>query len=264
MVSCVFLREERKHMVRQTYVGRMPVEAVSTPDWPVSLSALSCHHSFKHVYCTHKLDVKQKIFLFPYISSLLWVWSRWFYFILFRNRDDWTLINKLQLHPVSVCLTSVCVCFSFRSHTTNSILPTSAKSTPTLNADVRKAPSSMRWCSSVSNTCWRSTSQVRSHLTPHVDKTRSMKLVKLIYNEELLMTIWSELLCGFLDVVSRVCVLCDWASSHLFSYLQAQWSQRRRFRKPSSSTRCTSNRLCSMKKAGGKSLRYRKRFQLSV
>lgn len=53
---------------------------------------------------------------------------------------------------------------------------------------------------------------------------------------------------------------CDWGCGNFVCSLQAQWSQRRRFRKPSSFTRCTSNRLCSMKKAGGKSLRYTKTF----
>ncbi len=62
---------------------------------------------------------------------------------------------------------------------------------------------------------------------------------------------------------------CGWFSKchldgcDLVCSLKAQWSQRRRFRKLSSSTRCTSNRLCLMKKAGGKSLRYTQIFFLS-
>lgn len=50
--------------------------------------------------------------------------------------------------------------FPFRSHTTNNILPMSAKSTHTLNADARKVPSSTKWCSLVCSICWRSTSRV--------------------------------------------------------------------------------------------------------
>lgn len=47
-----------------------------------------------------------------------------------------------------------------------------------------------------------------------------------------------------------------WGCYNLLCSVKAKWSLRRRFRKPSSSTRCTWNRMCFTKKVGGKLSRY--------